>query len=316
MNIFCCSWNINSAGVKIKKQLSLLMEKLDTDYKKDLLAADMCIIGLQEMNSKKIDIMKNNTYGFELFNIVNVCKTPDFKVTTLIYYKPGKIKIKKFERTKRCYSKDGSEGAFVFGTKGMDFFNFEIEKRNKRFPISIINTHMPFKNIKSSNNYIKNMKKNIGDFDNRKNIILMGDLNSRSILTDEGYKKSIKCDTGKDCKLFLKVKNELESLSVGQTYGLSRKRKLLKVLIDNDYFMNVIFESILKGFREKKITFLPTYKRNKVGAFKLSKKKALRLPGYADRIVYKGSQLTQRKYTSIGVFGSDHLPIISTFNMR
>lgn len=314
MNIFVCSWNINSGGSPYKKNIKNLVNELDKKYSKDLKNSDILIIGLQEMNYKKLDIFSKK-HGFILFETINTCKMPNFKVSTMIYHK-NNINIKKLERVKKCYLSDGEKTSLFSGTKGMDFLMCDIIKNKKLYNLSIVNCHMPFKSIKSSSKYILNMINDTKNFNESKNIILMGDINSRSILTDDGYKKNIKCDEIEKCKTFFKIKDELEKIPFNKTYGISRKQKLLSILRNTDYFTNNILKKELNGFKERKITFLPTYKRNKTGMFKLSKNDKLRLPGYADRIIYKGNKLQQKKYTSIGVNGSDHLPLISLFHIK
>ena len=56
-----------------------------------------------------------------------------------------------------------------------------------------------------------------------------------------------------------------------------------------------------------KIDFLPTYKRSK---------KDGRLPGYVDRIFYRGNIIEGFSYRSLPINGNDHLPIYGIFNIK
>lgn len=70
----------------------------------------------------------------------------------------------------------------------------------------------------------------------------------------------------------------------------------------------------LEGFVEPGIAFFPTYKRNKItGQFETRKDNHGRLPGYADRVIYKPNpciRVTQHVYESIYMTGNDHLPVV------
>jgi hypothetical protein len=52
--------------------------------------------------------------------------------------------------------------------------------------------------------------------------------------------------------------------------------------------------------------------------FSLSKKNVGRLPGYADRIIFKNPKniIKAIKYTSLPVIGNDHLPIVKKFGFK
>ena len=92
------------------------------------------------------------------------------------------------------------------------------------------------------------------------------------------------------------------------------KRGLIKFLIERDSLCSL--KNQLK-FKEAKIDFLPTYKRHETkGTFSLEKKMKGRLPGYADRIIFNGPNLSPILYTSLGVKGNDHLPIFGVFRFH
>lgn len=108
-------------------------------------------------------------------------------------------------------------------------------------------------------------------------------------------------------------------------------KTLVRRLLDRDLIGNPPCNiGIFAGFKEHKIDFLPTYKRNKsTGRFELTKvdkimgifKKSTvrgRLPGYADRIFFKDTDERSNKmscnlYTSMPITGNDHVPIYAKF---
>lgn len=82
--------------------------------------------------------------------------------------------------------------------------------------------------------------------------------------------------------------------------------------------------SVFPGYKEGLITFLPTYKYD-IGTdiydtrYKLSKyiikeitntlySEKQRIPGWTDRILYKGGQLRQLQYSRAELYTSDHRP--------
>jgi hypothetical protein len=107
--------------------------------------------------------------------------------------------------------------------------------------------------------------------------------------------------------------------------------QLVKLLVERDLIGNPpCHPSLFTEFTEQQIHFLPTYKRHKkTGNFSLVKKPpsfkpwakdAGRLPGYADRILFKqGDEFYRtecRLYTSVGITGNDHLPVYGLFDVE
>jgi len=78
-----------------------------------------------------------------------------------------------------------------------------------------------------------------------------------------------------------------------------------------------------QGFEEATINFLPTYKRDsKSGNYNLTKDGSGRLPGYADRIIYKQGDLSLIPSSYIAyqeinnmIKGNDHTPISCSFEI-
>ena len=103
--------------------------------------------------------------------------------------------------------------------------------------------------------------------------------------------------------------------------------KLIELLkkTDSHKFVN----KFLDFSDAKEIKFLPTYKRDKKnGTFSLKKKEKKykffgektvgRLPGYADRIIYRkcGKLEEALVYSPLAVTGNDHMPIMAVFDIN
>lgn len=110
---------------------------------------------------------------------------------------------------------------------------------------------------------------------------------------------------------FYEIKDILES-------GFPLSDNIISYLVNRDVLLGAI-DSLLPNYRESKIMFEPTYKRHyKTGKMKLEKhknfKKNGRLPGYADRILYKignpSLNIREHIYDSIRLTGNDHFPVL------
>ena len=218
--------------------------------------------------------------------------------------------------------------------------------------IDIVNTHMPFANEKTTNDFAKKMLKWLYDSNFRsKSQVILGDLNSRILLTNDCYKKDITPCKNKDeteHSKYCYIKKKLESLPFDRSIMVDtsiksrmRIKKLTdkncnietrvsknrlvhnsalpsnmvdiqKLLLKGDY-LHVNMKTLFPDFKEDTINFLPTYKRNpQNGKYSLSKNNEGRLPGYADRIlITKFSDLKLSTYQPLSVIGNDHLPISS-----
>lgn len=69
---------------------------------------------------------------------------------------------------------------------------------------------------------------------------------------------------------------------------------------------------VFRGYQEGDITFLPTYKYdNGTDVYDTSEKQ--RIPGWTDRILFKGQQLKQLQYSRAQLYTSDHRPVLALF---
>ena len=121
--------------------------------------------------------------------------------------------------------------------------------------------------------------------------------------------------TEDNCDIAERVsKNRLTS-SGEKKIGMDHKH-YVRILTKSDVLSRNL-KSWFPDFKEAPIAFLPTYKRDlSTGEYSLSKKDGKkskgRLPGYADRILYKHKgHLKTLMYSPLGVKGNDHIPIAS-----
>ncbi|CEG77460.1 Putative Phosphatidylinositol phosphate phosphatase [Rhizopus microsporus] len=70
--------------------------------------------------------------------------------------------------------------------------------------------------------------------------------------------------------------------------------------------------NVFPGYKEGLITFLPTYKYD-VGTDIYDTSEKQRIPGWTDRILYKGGQLRQLQYSRAELYTSDHRPVFALF---
>ncbi|KAI8067453.1 SacI homology domain-containing protein [Gongronella butleri] len=91
--------------------------------------------------------------------------------------------------------------------------------------------------------------------------------------------------------------------SQGNIEALLNKDQLIREMKDGNVF---------QGYQEGQITFMPTYKYdNGTDVYDTSEKQ--RVPGWTDRILYKGMRLRQTQYARAELFTSDHRPVLALF---
>ncbi|KAL0139771.1 DNase I-like protein [Mucor lusitanicus] len=82
----------------------------------------------------------------------------------------------------------------------------------------------------------------------------------------------------------------------------------IEALFRNDQLQREMRQGrVFNGYQEGYITFLPTYKYdNGTDVYDTSEKQ--RIPGWTDRILFKGAQLNQLQYSRAELYTSDHRP--------
>lgn len=231
----------------------------------------------------------------------------------------------------------------------------------------IANCHLPLNEesdeaISTLRDHLKYM---LGPATHFNNIIIAGDLNSRSLIqknyvvTDILKVKKISChddSTQPYCKILklmdglpadkflidhfetdkivtnndiiLKGKSTKNDTRLSyQLYENNKKslinrenaQSLINYLVATDILLTYIHDAKL-NVSEHPITFLPTYKRccrndgcqKEEGQYVLVEEK--RLPGYTDRILYRGN-IISNKYYPLYITGNDHYPIYGEYDL-
>ncbi|KAI7868078.1 SacI homology domain-containing protein [Spinellus fusiger] len=114
------------------------------------------------------------------------------------------------------------------------------------------------------------------------NILWMSDLNYRVALSNEEAR---------------------EYVSQGNIDALLRADQLQK---------EMRLDRVFSGYEEGPITFMPTYKYdNGTDIYDTSEKQ--RVPGWTDRIIFRGSNLKQLQYARAELYTSDHRPVLAIF---
>lgn len=161
--------------------------------------------------------------------------------------------------------------------------------------------------------------------------VLMGDLNSRTILSHESALRSVEAyrRRNRTIEKFSSDKGSRRpisrsrhavrrsSLSGSLSNGPMWRPNELRMLMEADELLVAMNEtdthaagqSIFSPFSEMPIQFCPTYKFDKgTNTYDTSKKK--RVPSWADRVLYRGSGVVPIAYDSCpAVVASDHKPV-------
>ncbi|KAI9019211.1 SacI homology domain-containing protein [Phycomyces nitens] len=87
----------------------------------------------------------------------------------------------------------------------------------------------------------------------------------------------------------------------------------LDALLRADQLQNEMrLQKVFPGYEEGPITFMPTYKYdNGTNVYDTSEKQ--RVPGWTDRIIFKGESLRQIQYARAELYTSDHRPVLALF---
>ncbi|SAM08738.1 hypothetical protein [Absidia glauca] len=90
----------------------------------------------------------------------------------------------------------------------------------------------------------------------------------------------------------------------------------IEALLQNDQLIREMNQgNVFQGYEEGLITFMPTYKYdNGTDVYDSSEKQ--RVPGWTDRIVFKGKQLKQIQYDRANLYTSDHRPVLALFETK
>lgn len=271
------------------------------------------VVGLQEINYYDVDKI-NKSFKEKIpksYGMTHGRKSSfkDFDLVTLIFFPIGIEHKMKYTfsmanatfHTKKIPSKKGR--TTMIDTKGYLWCDFEIDG----VQYTIVNIHLPFQNEEFSLANFKLLQKT---FENKQNVIIFGDYNTRSKVDDSCLGNTI-CDVKfeKNAENSVSVlENTLNKCKVNS--GNANCENIQQKLTQYDYLNQV--KDIMRDYYEDEITFLPSYKINKTGDYSLVKDGKRRLAGYADRILVKGEDLRiiPNSYKRIDCLGNDHFPIV------
>jgi hypothetical protein len=304
-SIMVITWNIGDNFDKIQSLINSINKK-----------PDILILGLQEL--KTMGIVKTlRIQGYTYLNSYTTCMFLNFKLGVIIFIS---------EQMKNNSIKSSEIKSFCEnGTKGYILVKIIIENKE----ILLANCHFPFKNINLLKSFHDKLIEDISDT-NMKNVIIFGDLNSRSLITGS-YTKDIEVDCSDKTSIPLKVsgcdKNYCEIKNYLENTYVIEDHSILDCLSNTDALINYklaglqnpLFQNYSEKLNKLKMPFVPTYKLNsKTKKYKLEKDGKYRLPGYPDRILYTFSDkdIISTEYNSVSFFGNDHFPVYGLFQIK
>jgi hypothetical protein len=327
MKIRVFSWNYGDNTLekeqKIKHYIASELEAASNDI-------DIFVIGLQEVHAKDAPRLGTSLkrYMYDLDYRGNIFQQTSKKFTlfTGIFMRPH-LRYVDFEE-KHLYLPQ-HQGLFwnlikpITGTKGSLSIHLTLRNELTGFisKYIFVNVHLPFDSEILTKESIINVLKPFIWKD--ANIIMYGDFNSRSLFNDDCDKKNKKkCDgvnyeKNIDVHTVQGLQDHLNSCKRLQTGNGINTRALNCDNLESNLQSNdlIIRDNLInKGFDELPLYGLPSYKIDPdTGDYLLKKqdrnKVKGRLPGYADRIIFSGSELTAINYKVLPYTGNDHFPV-------
>lgn len=267
---------------------------------------------IQSQNNNAYTRPQTNAKNIELFTCTSFLSSAGggFGIATFIFKKKALndlLTIAPISVKEKCASG---------GTKGYCVVKMQIDTEE----LDVINTHMPFNDMKTTVKFVTEMKRWLHVHGYRaQNQVILGDLNSRSLLTEDCYAKNVTtCDRDETetpaHEKYCFIKDKLESLTFQESTsvenGFSKMRvkrikddncniasrvskktlvpsgiqtitvkDLVRVLHKSDVLYNHM-NSLFPDFQESPIHFLPSYKRDEsTGLFSLKKKENKKVQG-------------------------------------
>lgn len=188
------TWNIGLANDEKMNDLLENIIKIDTE---------VIIICFQETGTtiwkQFIKFFRNHFHKVEKLKEIGN-DFFNFKIATYILFKNSKYELEHFSKGKKYFKKAIATKSFIITQ-----INLKNTLNNTNYVFSIVNCHFPFDEEKflnerqnPSHNWY-DQAKDINEFieqSNLQNVIISGDLNSRSVFTKDCYSKDIKDNTG------------------------------------------------------------------------------------------------------------------------
>ena len=196
------------------------------------------------------------------------------------------------------------------------------KKNNTSYKIFFVNVHLPFDSAALTRNSIQRVLESFKH--SPENVVVFGDFNSRSLFNNScakiashlqsdqkficegvGYTKDVSFDSVSE------LQEDLNKCS-----SEKRTSKSCGHLSDNLKYNDLLSrDNVIDQyeFQELDLYSWPSYKLNdETGAYSLQKGRHGRLPGYADRIIFKGEFDEVVDYRLHKYRGNDHFPISLT----
>jgi len=271
------------------------------------------VIGLQEIHS--IDIpeierylasKKPEGYDYKMgrkpsSNMKMFQSSGEFDLVTFLVYPTttfhSLFRYQRIALTKRSFSIKN-----LADTKGYLWVDLKI----LGVEITLVNIHLPFEDAEFSKiNFTKLYEK----FNSKSNLIIFGDYNSRSRVDDTCLEPTSTCEVSFKRNAEKSV-SALEQLLNRCNSPDPQCEMIGKRLREYDY-LNEVKHQTMPDWNESDIHFLPSYKINEAGHYRLQKHGDRRLAGYADRIFVKGNalEIVKGTYTKGRCLGNDHFPV-------
>jgi len=315
------SWNFgNDTDEKLECLMSVI-SKNDNDR--------IYVIGLQEVSSfqKIVTYVKSKIVkGYKLIfdrkpsSILKIGYA-SFDLLTIILY-PDSVELTSPVWNKMSIPSSDKFTARFADTKGYLWVDFKINGTEYTF----VNVHLPFQDENFTASSLRNL---FTYFLGKKNVVIFGDYNSRSLIDDTCMPLSKTCDVafkknaGKDSldnmeKTLSSCIEPTGQLKINETTC----GDLRKHIIQEDYLMKWKKNtSDFSGYQEAPVDFYPSYKINDKGTYKLTGKKN-RLVGLADRIFMKTDEtgpvimmFVPETYRLGECLGNDHYPVEVTIRL-
>lgn len=323
MKIHQITWNLYAQDDKIikKRQLDKLLSLLEPD-------TDIILFSFQEVNNvKHIETQLKKYKFFKNFtlHVIDIARSTiynrKFNVTLFLLISNDIDYLEITNLISTCMTRSGNKSSLakLICTKGVAGFKLQ-DIRNKDTYLFMA-CHLPVFNLHSTESALKVINKTIEKHANSKtNIIIAGDFNSRLYIDNMMTRQLSKHYKSKTAAVRTTLKISKKKTWQRKSYKNKlveenkKINKLTKNIVNNDKLNDEFSKLIKKHLKESKIKFLPTYKfNNNTGVFQKDYQKAIKFPGYADRIFYANLKPVKNSYQSIHVIGSDHMPVSITF---
>ena len=191
MHIECVSWNV--AGSIDESKINTILTYLSSSTK------DVIVIGFQECKQKHLGHLIQVINNRSKYNVsmneqrkayIATCTSTElvepFVIASIVLTQKERVHIKTHEKVCPIISKK------VIGTKGYIMFSITLGGITKSESIYFVNTHLPFnKDLTDYGRLLLRLTKEFEKLPANSNVIICGDVNSRSLIFPECYQKNI-----------------------------------------------------------------------------------------------------------------------------